>query len=98
MNLQLGLERELLKDPELYGATEADSSRFRRLAFDTHPTAYLDSGLAELPISDLVQISTTPDLDDLLTADGLAQIRVVAPEVLKNWALGSLSDDEHKGQ
>lgn len=98
MNLQLGLEQELLKDPELYAATEADNSRFRRLAFDTHPSAYLDSGLAELPVSDLVQISATPDLDDLLAADGLAQIGVVAPEVLKNWALGSLSDDEHVSQ
>lgn len=94
MNLQLGLERQLLADPELYALTELDNARFRRLAFDTHPQAYLESGLADLPIADLVQITLTPDLDDLLTTDGLAQIGVVAPEVLQNWALPHSSEEQ----
>ncbi len=80
-NLQLEIERELMANPAKFAALEEDSGRFKAFAFGTHPKAYLDGGLRELPVADLLFISATPDLDDLLSPDGLAQIGVVFPDV-----------------
>jgi hypothetical protein len=80
-NLQLAIEKTLLANPVAFDALESTSEGFHAFAFGTHPNAYLDAGLAELPVMDLILISMTPDLGDLLTPDGLAQIGVVLPEV-----------------
>jgi hypothetical protein len=91
-NLQLAIEDHLLDDPAGFDQLESDGAAFKAFAFSTHPDAYLDAGLAELPVMDLIRISMTPDLGDLLTPDGLAQIGVVLPAVAPE-KIGEAIDD-----
>jgi hypothetical protein len=59
-NLQRMMEQGLQNNPEL----ELDSKQFREFAFDTHPKAYLDAGLADLSLSDWYEIAKTPDIKE----------------------------------
>jgi len=43
---------------------ELDDNTFKSFAFKTHPLAYLDGGLADLPILDLVKISAQPNIQE----------------------------------
>jgi len=43
---------------------ELDSETFTTFAFKTHPLAYLDAGLGDLPISDLEKIGTQPNMQE----------------------------------
>ncbi|HVW52926.1 MAG TPA: hypothetical protein VHC91_21440 [Trinickia sp.] len=43
---------------------EVGDNSFQSFAFKTHPLAYLDAGLADLPISDLVRIASQPNLQE----------------------------------
>ncbi|MFM0157490.1 hypothetical protein [Paraburkholderia sediminicola] len=43
---------------------ELDDDRFKSFAFKTHPLAYLDGGLADLPILDLAKISAQPNIQE----------------------------------
>ena len=43
---------------------ELNDDLFKSFAFKTHPLAYLDGGLAELPISDLARIAMQPNLEE----------------------------------
>ena len=61
-NLQIRMEKGLQNKPEL----ESSSEKFRKFAFDTHPKAYLDAGLADLSPKDWFYISTTPELKEWL--------------------------------
>ena len=79
--LQLAIEERLLDDPDGFDALESDDERFQAFAFETHARAYLAGGLAALPVEDLLAIAATPDLRDLLTPEGLAQILETAPIV-----------------
>ncbi|WP_454726487.1 MULTISPECIES: hypothetical protein [Cupriavidus] len=45
---------------------EVDSDRFKTFAFDTHVPAYLDAGLADLPIADLLKIGGQPNIEEWL--------------------------------
>jgi hypothetical protein len=47
---------------------ELDSKTFTTFAFNTHPLAYLDGGLADLPLSDLLKIGGQPNVEEW--ADG----------------------------
>jgi hypothetical protein len=43
---------------------ELDDNTFKAFAFKTHPLAYLDGGLADLPISDLAKITAQPNIQE----------------------------------
>ncbi|MEM5368574.1 hypothetical protein V4C53_21390 [Paraburkholderia azotifigens] len=43
---------------------ELDDDTFKSFAFKTHPMAYLDGGLADLPISDLLRITAQPNIQE----------------------------------
>lgn len=45
-------------------ALELDDNTFKSFAFKTHPLAYLDGGLADLPILDLAKISAQPNIQE----------------------------------
>ncbi|AOR68829.1 hypothetical protein BBJ41_15580 [Burkholderia stabilis] len=47
---------------------DKDGDTFKTFAFVTHPLAYLDGGLAGLPVSDLVKIGRRPNIEEW--ADG----------------------------
>ncbi len=79
--LQELMERELARDPERFAALELDDERFEDFAFSTHSTAYLQAGLLELPLDDLLKIAVTPDVRDLLRPDGIVQIVDLLEEV-----------------
>ncbi|MFN3151569.1 CARDB domain-containing protein [Bremerella sp.] len=76
--LQKQLEQGLLNDPSM----ETDSQRFRDFAFDTHPDAYIKSGLFDLPWSDYWEIVWTTGEDSVFTTEGWEQIWDVGVEYL----------------
>jgi hypothetical protein len=43
---------------------ELDDETFKTFAFNTHPLAYLDGGLADLPVGDLAKIVMQPNLEE----------------------------------
>ncbi len=85
VDLQTRIEHLRITDPTAFERLERDPAAFRRFAYDTHPPAYLQSGIADLPAEDLVFIAATPELSDLLTPDGIRQILETAEEVAKEW-------------
>lgn len=48
---------------------EVEPSAFKTFAFKTHVPAYLDAGLADLPVSDLAKIGGQPNLEEWLDGD-----------------------------
>lgn len=72
--LQEALEELRASDPLGFTLLEQDPERFADFAFDTHPEAYLEAGLAGLPLRDLILIGTTPDAQDILSNRARAQI------------------------
>lgn len=87
--LQQMIEDRCAADPCGFADVELDDAAFKRLAFDTHPAAYTDCGLLQLPLGDLVKIGRTPDLSDsLLDWDGLSQVA----EVLKKMKPSDAKD------
>jgi hypothetical protein len=51
-----------------------DCSSIRELAFDTHPSCYVNSGLCSLDLKDQLSISSTVDLKDLIQVESMVQI------------------------
>jgi hypothetical protein len=84
--LQSKIEDLRQKDPAAFARLEQDPDAFRKFAYGTHPDAYVESGLSKLPPGDLVQIGLTPDVKDLLTKDGIAQMVDTGLRVGKQWA------------
>jgi len=74
VRLQEKMEALRVEDPEAFARLERDDAAFTRFAYQTHPQAYVESGLYDLPVQDLLAILATPDLDDILTPLGTAQI------------------------
>ena len=74
VDLQDRLEHRRAGDPAGFGRLETDSDAFGKMAFEMHSDAYLDSGISELPVSDLFRIANTPDVADLVTPEGLEQL------------------------
>lgn len=91
-NLQVALEDELISDPVGYDEMEQDDAELEDFAFETHAKAYLDAGLASLPVSDLHVIATTPDLGDLFTRAGLEQVGRTAMDASADWIKGLFED------
>lgn len=84
--LQVLLERRCAADPHRFAELEEDTGAFQRFAYGTHAQAYIECGIAKLPLLDLVRIARTPDLRDLLTRAGLEQVRRVVAHVVKvHW-------------
>jgi len=71
--LQQAIEDKRIEDPEGFARLENDPQAFRRFAFETHPAAYVDSGLYGLPVQDLLVIAGTPDINDVLSQEGIDQ-------------------------
>ncbi|HVF49927.1 MAG TPA: hypothetical protein VNA19_07565 [Pyrinomonadaceae bacterium] len=75
-----------------FGELEMNNEQFTQFAFETHPKAYIDAGLFDLPAQDLLVIAGTADLMNFLTSkDRLALLQQIAtvlmrmkPEDLKN--------------
>jgi len=85
-NLQTKMEEIVQESPEL----EKDQKALRKAAFDSHPKAYLDAGLADLSVDDLVKIGITPDPSEWLSLDTWKQAvevgKVVIPEKYNEWS------------
>lgn len=75
-SLQEAIETKRMEDPVGFAQLERDPEAFKKFAYDSHPDAYVQSGLYDLPAQDLLKIGTTPDLKDLFTKDGVRQIFV----------------------
>mgnify|MGYP003477993674 CR=1 FL=1 len=85
VSLQAQMEDLRESAPAAFAELEHDSEAFSDAAFEMHSNAYIESGIAELPVSDLWKIARTPDVSDLLTADGVKEI----VEVLQGVADGN---------
>lgn len=79
--LQQAIEDKRTSDPEGFAELERDPEAFRRFAFETHPAAYVDSGLYGLPAQDLLVIAGTPDINDVLSQEGIDQSLITAGEL-----------------
>ncbi len=85
-NLQVAIEKKRAADPAAFDRLECNDAAFLKFAYSTHPAAYLDAGLAKLPMSDLIKIGAGPDIKDLLSPAGLEQVEVTAVQVAESKA------------
>lgn len=83
LNLQVAIATELARDPAAFDQLEQDDPAFKDFAYATHSKAYLDAGMAELPLKDLIKIGMTPDVSDLFTRAGLEQVVEVAAGIAR---------------
>lgn len=81
-----------------YARLERNPEAFQSFAYESHPSAYLDSGLQDVPYGDRIKIGMTPDPSDLLTLDGVKQVIhtggvVVAQDIgnVASWVGSKLS-------
>ncbi|TBU88435.1 hypothetical protein [Phytopseudomonas dryadis] len=65
---------------------EVNPDEFKTFAFKTHVPAYLDAGLADLPISDLVKIGGQPNIEEWLDRDTWEQAIESGVEVIRDKA------------
>ena len=79
-NLQTAIEDELARNPGI----ELDDEAFTAFAYDTHSSSYLDAGLTDLPIADLIRVAVTPNLSDTLNAKGIKVITETAAIVAED--------------
>lgn len=79
--LQQAIENLRISDPEAFAKLERDPQAFREFAFGTHPAAYVDSGLYDLPAQDLLVIAGTPDINDVLSQEGIDQSLITVGEL-----------------
>jgi len=70
---------------------ELDDSAFLTFAFNTHPLAYLDAGLADLPFSDLAKIAGQPSIQEWGDRRTWGQAMDSGLVVGKNWVNQALS-------
>ena len=72
--LQEAIEERLRHDPAEFEQLELDEQGFRDFAFSTHAQAYIDGGILTLPADDLWRILKTPDVTDVVSPAGIAEI------------------------
>ena len=72
--LQEAMEERLLQDPIEFEQLELDDRGFQDFAFSTHAQAYIDGGIFTLPVDDLWRILRTPDLTDVVSSVGIAEV------------------------
>lgn len=80
VSLQNAIEIELKVNPSI----ELNNTKFSKFAFDSHVPSYENSGLFDLPISDLILIGGTPDITDLLSKNGRKQLFQVTSDYIRN--------------
>ncbi len=73
---------------------ESNGVRLRQYAFDSHPKAYINGGLATLPFSDLIEVLNTPDPEDILTIEGIKQAIITTAMLHVEWAKQIMSELE----
>lgn len=98
VNLQKAIEDKRFEDPQAFAELERNPDAFRKFAYDSHVKAYLDAGLADLPVEDLVRIGLTPDMSDLFNQAGLEQAVRVADDVLLSKLEDTVGLDEETGR
>lgn len=86
MALQVSIEDARIADPAAFAELERNGEAFREFAYATHPDAYVDSGLHQVPFGDRIAIGLTPDFGDLANYAGVAQVvetgtRVVGQDI-----------------
>jgi len=72
---------------------ELDDDTFKTFAFKTHPLAYLDGGLAELPIWDLARIAMEPNIQEWADKRTFEQAFDTAKAVILRKIANSDMDD-----
>ncbi|MGR4068623.1 hypothetical protein [Billgrantia sp. C5P2] len=68
---------------------ELNKNTFKTFAFNTHVPAYLDAGLADLPISDLMRIGTQPNVEEWLDGETWNQAFDSGMEVGREKIIGT---------
>lgn len=81
--LQEKLYQILLKNPGI----ELNETKFEYLVFDSHVSAYVDSGLLDLPMSDKLNILFEVDLDVLFLENGKKQVYDVLEKQIEYYVL-----------
>lgn len=74
--LQSAIEDLRIREPERFAQLERNPAEFREFAFASHPKAYVDSGLYQLSAQDLSVIALTPDINDVLSQEGIDQTKI----------------------
>jgi len=74
--LQSAIEDLRINDPQRFADLERNPTEFREFAFASHPKAYVDSGLYHLSAQDLSVIALTPDINDVLSQEGIDQTKI----------------------
>lgn len=69
-------------DPKAFAALERDSDAFRDFGYATHPNAYIEGGLTNVPYADRIRIAQEPALEDLTTPGGVKQVAETGVRVL----------------
>lgn len=72
--LQDAIEAKLGEDPAVFDRLELDDDAFHEFAFSTHGDVYIEAGIFTLPADDLWRILRTPDMTDVVSPDGIAEI------------------------
>ena len=84
--LQQMLEQKRANDPLAFARLEEDPVAFRSFAYSNHAAAYIQGGIADLPLHDLILIVCLIDRKDLLTPDGLYQMVQVLVYLAKTYS------------
>ena len=92
--LQEALENERARDADAFDRMECTPGALRRFCYGTHPSAYIEAGLANLDPLDWSTIVLTPDASAILTPDGLGQIVDTAGRLVVARAQALLADLE----
>ena len=73
--LQESLDKSITEmDDQDPNHPEKSDIQLKKTAFATHAPAYIKGGLLDLPLMDLVYIALTPNIEDLISKEGLTQI------------------------
>ncbi len=70
---------------------ELDNQTFKDFAFNTHPLAYLDGGLAHLPPMDLIEITAQPRMQEWGSWGTYVQVAESGWGAVKTWG-GEVGD------
>ena len=84
--LQRRMEQQRQAQTEHFARLEEDGRAFRDFAYGLHAQAYIQCGVGDLPLRDLMLIAHTPQLRDLLTPAGIRQVLLVMSHLLqRRW-------------
>jgi hypothetical protein len=75
---------------------ELDHETFKKFAFNTHPLAYLDGGIAHLPASDLWNIAKQPRMQEWGSWNTTVQAFETGRGSLVTWGSGAVDSVSSK--